>query len=498
MISERLARMTANHGEQAAVVDGPETIAWRDLARRKASFARFLRRRAGVRPGDVVASCLANCWEFIVGSFAAAEIGAIWMPVNPQWRGREVAWLAGRLPISCVVTSTELGEPWLGLGDALPRSRVIPVDGAEAAGALAGALSGTETDASGGEAPWREQPLIYLLTSGSTGRPRIVPRSHRGMLVGVSNVAAALGVEPGMRFLGVAPFHHATGFGNTILLALLHGAAVVVMRKFHPRMLAEVVGGEKIGVINGSPFIFRSVADSVSDPGAFQSLKICTSAGAAMPPPVTRRCRERLGFEVRQLYGSSEVGTVSIEARGSGVEGAAGKPLPQVEVRLLRPDGSEAPPGEPGEIVVRSPAMTGGYFDEPELNRQAFVNGFFRTGDQGRFGADGNLFIVGRLKKLINAGGVKVDPGEIEQVLAAMPQVGSCRVTGISGSGQTEVVAAQIAVRAGAALSRASVLEHLRSHLAEYKIPRVIEILDALPEEVSGKTPAPWSRMDQE
>ena len=153
-------------------------------------------------------------------------------------------------------------------------------------------------------------------------------------------------------------------------------------------------------------------------------------------------------------------------------------------------------PGEPGEVAVRSPSMTCGYLREPELNRRAFIDGFFRTGDLGKLDADGNLFITGRLKKVINVAGVKVDPAEIEGVLNTMPEVSECRVTGILSSGQTEIIAAQIAVRPGKELSRARVLEYLRANLAEYKIPRIIEIMDALPVEVSGKTPAPWSRAD--
>ena len=153
-------------------------------------------------------------------------------------------------------------------------------------------------------------------------------------------------------------------------------------------------------------------------------------------------------------------------------------------------------PGEPGEVAVRSPSMTCGYLREPELNRRAFIDGFFRTGDLGKLDADGNLFITGRLKKVINVAGLKVDPAEIDGVLNNMPEVRECRVTGIFSSGRTEIIAVQIAVRPGVESSRAGVLEYLRASLAEYKIPRIIEIMDALPVEVSGKTPAPWTEVD--
>jgi long-chain acyl-CoA synthetase len=493
MLTERLDRVAAQYGDQLAVVDGPEKITWRDLARRKSAFAHFLRRQMSVNAGQVVAACLPNCWEFIIGFLAAAEVGAVWVPVNPQWRGREIEWLAGRLPVFGVITNGALRDAWVGPRTGLPAGRVIAVDEPEVSIALSGSLAGAPAAPSGPRARFSDEPLCCYLTSGSTGRPRIVPRSHRNSVVGVTNAGRVLGIRPDMRILGVLPFHHASGFGNCMLLALLHGAAIVVMRKFHPRSLAEVVRSEKIDVLNGSPFIFRTLAESVSGAEAFRSVKVCTSAGAPMPPAATRQCLERLGLKVRQLYGASEVGTVSIEdGAGSGIEGAAGKILPEVEVRFLLPDGSEAPRGEPGEVVVRSPAVTSGYVGEPEVNQRAFIGGFFRTGDLGRLDADGNLFIVGRLKKLINVEGVKVDPEEIEGVLAAMPQVGDCRVSGIAGSGQTEVIAAQIALRPGQKLSRATVLAHLRANLADYKIPRVIQILEALPVGVSGKTPTPW------
>jgi long-chain acyl-CoA synthetase len=408
------------------------------------------------------------------------------VPVNTRWRRQEVQWLAENLPLTCVLTTEDLREAWLGVSEHLPPERVVSVAGIE---------TGSARPASQRE-PFKDHPLVYYLTSGSTGRPKIAQRTHNNLLVAADNVGQVLGVKPGMRFLGAVPFHHPTGLSNCILLALMNGASIVTMRSFHPRDLMEVVRSEKVEVINASPFVFRTVVESVSDARAFRTVKICTSSGAPMPAEVTQQCRESLGLVVRQLYGSSETSTISIEtADATGIEGSAGKILPHVQVRILRPDESLAPPGEAGEIAVRSPAMTPGYVGEPESIERNMADAFYRTGDRGWTDGGGNLFITGRLKRVINVGGSKVDPVEIEKALAAMPEVQKCLVSGIASSRQTEIIAAQIVPRPGQHLSRAQVVEYLRGVLAEYKIPRVIQIMDALPVEATGKTPAPWSEV---
>lgn len=488
MFIERFNQFAEQHGDALAIVDGDVRITYRDLQTRKETFARFLRRERGVGAGDVVAACVPNCWEAVAGFLAAAEIGAIWSPVKTSWRTREIQWYLGHVPAACAVTNQELAERWLGAG--VSPGRIVAVEDLDFRDA---SLSASDV-AADVRPRCADQPLLYVITSGSTGRPRIVPRTPRQLLGGTDSVAAALGIRQGLRFLGVAPFEHAAGTITGMALPLSHGASICLMRQFFPRAFAAVVRREKIQVLVGSPFAYRLLSEQAPDREAFASVEISISTGAPMPPTVARQCRERLGLRVRQLYGSSEVGTLSIDpADGSEGEGVVGKLIPSAEIRILAVDGTEVAPGETGEIVGRSASTMSGYVGEPELNRTLFVEGFFRNGDLGRLNPDGSLVVTGRIKRLINTGGAKVDPREIEIVLAAIPDVAECRVFGLAGSGQAEIIKAQVVTRPGRTLTRASILEHCRRQLAEYKIPRAIEILDAFPVEVTDKTPVSWA-----
>jgi long-chain acyl-CoA synthetase len=278
---------------------------------------------------------------------------------------------------------------------------------------------------------------------------------------------------------------------------LLTGSTAFVCSRFTPAGLLELVRREAIQMLPGSPVIFPMLLTQPADRSALSSVQACFSSGAAIPPDVNRQLSDRFGIRVRQVYGMSETGTITMEASSDSiVAGVVGRPVHRVELRIVGPDDRDLPAGEPGEILVRSPAMTGGYLGEPELNRRMFFEGFLRTGDQGRLDDEGNLVLTGRSKRFINVGGTKLDPVEIEQVLESLPGVGRARVTGVSDPRFTELVKAIVAVRPGHDVTRASIIEHSRRHLAEMKIPRIIELVEARPEELTGKRSGVWSEED--
>ena len=475
MIGERFRTVCAEFPDAVAVVAGDERITYQQLAARQAWFRRHLAGPLGVGEGDLVAACLSNRWEFIAAFLAAADLGAIFMPFNTNWRVEELRWFAERLCPSAVITDNAHREPWDRLDARIPHERVVVVDSPEVRTAFDG-----DSPVAGGS--FGDHPALYLLTSGSTGRPRVVPRTHRMLLAGARNVSRALGVSAGQRFLSVVPFHHANGFANSMFLPLMNGATVVLMDRFVPAKLIEMVERERIQVLIGSPFIFSLLAEQEIPPGALASLEISLSSGAPMSAALKVRCRERLGIHVRQLYGSSETGTISIEPAGSApLEGSVGVPVPEVEVRILD-----------GEIAVRGPTTMPGYVAEPELNQELFRDGFFRTGDLGELDERNNLRICGRVKRMINVGGIKVDPVEIENVLLMLPAVRQCRVQGMTDHRETEIIKAEVAPDPRQPVSRAQIVEHCRGHLAEYKIPRIIEFVGGITVDLAGKSPATW------
>jgi long-chain acyl-CoA synthetase len=413
-----------------------------------------------------------------VSFFAVASLGAICMPFNPQWRPKEIGWFVRKLGIRLAIASDELRPAWdetaLGvrvltmdvLDMELPRPHPAP-----AAGSL---------------------PALYLATSGSTGRPKIVPRTHENLLAARRAVAAALGVQRGTRFLSVVPFHHANGFANGMLLPLASGGTMVTVRKALPSVLADAVRHHGIEIVNMSPILYGLLADHGVEPAAFASVKAYISSGALLPPALAQTWRERFNHPIRQLYGSSETGTICIEQAGSTIPGSVGPPVPAVTVRVLDAEGLPLPIGQRGEIAVRGPAMMSGYVDEPELNETAFADGCFRTGDLGHLTAGGELVLDGRSKRWINSGGIKVDPVEVENVISRIPSVGHCKVVPGRDARGLEVITALITLRPDAQLSRRDIVAHCRHDLAEYKIPRIIQFVETLPVDLAGKTPLEW------
>jgi long-chain acyl-CoA synthetase len=313
------------------------------------------------------------------------------------------------------------------------------------------------------------------------------------LIAGATNTAQALGLQPGRRFLGAVPFYHANGFSNCMLLPLANGATVVLMRRFTPGGLVDLLQREAIQVLIGSPAMFSLLVDHCPLSLGFSGIETCLSSGAPMPPELITLCESRLGLGVRQLYGSTETGTVSIQpADERGGAGDVGRPLPSVEVRIVHEDGRELPPGEIGEVLVKAPTAMRGYLGEPPFEPRAVPAGFVPTGDLGRLDERGHLVMAGRHRRVVNVSGIKVDPTEVENVLREIPEVRACRVLAANDHRHLEIVKAIIAVASGASLSRPQVVGHCRKHLAEYKIPRVIEFVEAIPADETGKGPVAW------
>ena len=280
-------------------------------------------------------------------------------------------------------------------------------------------------------------PALYLATSGSTGTPRIVPRSHRNLLAGARNVARALAIDPGRRFLSVVPFYHSSGFHNSLILPLLNGACLILVRHFTPAACARLVAAESADVLIGSPFLYRMLLDHAQ---YLPTLKLCVSAGARMPLTLALAWQERFGTRVRQLYGSTETSVISIDRSAEPPpSGTVGTPIDEVEIRILNE----------GEVAVRSPMVMSGYVADPEWNLRVFEDGFFRTGDLGCLDSDGRLRLLGRTRRMINMAGVKVDPAEIEQAVESLEGVVECHVDAGSGDPGSEMIRARIELREG-------------------------------------------------
>lgn len=463
MIAAAFREASERYPARIAIVDGDRRITYAELLGAAAHFRDRLRNEAKIGRGDVVASVLGNSWQFAASFFAASSLGAIFIPWNPQWREQESRGLAARLDLRAMILDERQPAAWKPEGGHL----------------LSAPLEFSESAVFDCEPLSSDAKAAYLTTSGSTGVPKIVPRSCRNLVGGAANVACALDIQPGKRFLSVVPFHHSNGFHNCLIAPLLHGATVIMLRGFTPQGCATLIRKEGANVMIGSPFLFGLLADRVSDPALMSSLDLCISAGARMPEPTAERWLRRTGKRIRQLYGSTETSVITIERDepanphpGAGVY--VGKAIPGVEVRLVD-----------GEITVRSPAVMSGYFGEE--NEENFHEGFYRTGDSGHITAGGGVYLTGRLRRVINVAGIKVDPAEVERVVEEIPGVSACHADSVDGAHGASAIRVRIALAPEASVSRDSVVEHCRRRLAEYKLPRIVEVCDQLPATLSGK-----------
>ncbi|MGB9455489.1 MAG: class I adenylate-forming enzyme family protein [Bryobacteraceae bacterium] len=471
MIAERLRALAEDNPGRVALVDGEERITYGELLRRIDGCREWLRQRLDVAPGDVVAGSLENSWQFVACFFAIAESGGVFMPLHPGWRAPELRYFRERLKIHGVITGRASRPEW---EQVVPSGRVLAIDDG----------FGEARRSPRAQAPDANSPALYLATSGSTGTPRIVPRSHRNLLAGARNVGRALGIDSGHRFLSVVPFYHSSGFHNSLILPLLNGSRLILMRHFTPAACARLVAAESADVLIGSPFIYRMLLDRFQDP---PTLKLCVSSGAPMPQTLALAWQERFGTRVRQLYGSTETSVISIDRSAEPPPpGTVGTPIDEVEIRIL---------GE-GEVAVRSPMVMSGYVAEPEWNLRVFEDGFYRTGDLGCLDADGRLRLFGRIRRVINLAGVKVDPAEIEKAVESLEGVVACHVDSGGGDRDSELIRARIELCEGVEMTRAGVIAHCRRRLADYKLPRVIEFVEALPVTLAGKISSPWSTGD--
>ena len=487
MISEYLRDSVRRHPDALAIVDGDQRISYAELTERVQAVGAWLRQTLDPKPGEVVAASLDNSWQFVACFFAVCELGCALMPCNPQWRAPELRALAGRLGFRGAVIEPRFRAEWDHILDAIPSDRVLTADRMPARCEPAVAPLPPADSIS------EDAPALYVATSGSTGAPHLVPRTHRNAIAAAENIAGTLGLGPGRRILAVVPFHYGNGFNKSLLAPLFSGATLVMMRHFVPSACAELVRREQVDMLFGSPFIYGSLADRVSDPALLSSLQWCFSGGGRIPSGVVESWRSRFGLNIRSSYGMSEAGVIALgraaRAPESSLGSCIGEPIRGVEVIVLGPDGKRLERGEVGELAVRSASVMSAYWGEPELSRSQFHEGFFRTGDLGYLDDAGNLYLTSRLGRVMNIAGVKVDPAEVERVVEMLIKVASCHVDLVSNGGDGTVIRARVVAREGQTVTRREVIQQCRRQLAEYKFPRVIEFLEATPVTLGGKIP---------
>ena len=472
------ARRAAMSPGSTALIFGDRVVTYARLFERVTRLAARLR-SCGVRPGDRVAYLGPNHPAFVETMFATHVLGGIFVPLNFRLAGPEVDYMlrhSGAVALvhapgrvfserpATVVAVDDAYEEWLAdAGEPAPID--VPVGMDEAA--------------------------FILYTSGTTGRPKGATLTHANVFWNCYNLLVGVDVAGDERTLIGAPLFHVAALNQCLLPTFLKGGCNVIMPSWDVDEAFELIGRHRITWMFGVSAMFAGLAQSPRWPGAdLSSVRSVMSGGAAVPPSLIRAYQER-GLTFCQGYGLTETapGATFLEARESaGHVGSAGLPVFFAGVRCVGPDQDDVPPGEPGEVLVRGPNVTPGYWNDAEATRDAFTaDGWFRTGDIARMDAGGHLHIVDRLKDMYISGGENVYPAEVESVIFEHPDVSAAAVVGVPDPKWGEVGRAFVVPMPGSVLDGESVRAFLASRLAKYKIPVHVDIVAALPRTGSGK-----------
>jgi acyl-CoA synthetase (AMP-forming)/AMP-acid ligase II len=501
-----MLRATAERqGDAEAVVDGDRRISYAMLRGLVDEAARALL-GSGIERGDRVAVWAPNSVEWIVAALGITTAGGVLVPINTRFRGAEAAYILGRsgaralftvrgfldtdYPALLASADAELpalettillgGVPdaaAIGWDDFAARAHTVTPRTLDARVATIGA----------------DDPSDVVFTSGTTGNPKGVVMTHGQTLRAYLDWCDWADLRTGDRYLIANPFFHIFGYKAGCLACLLRGATIFPMPVFDAAVALETVERERITVLPGPPTIYHSLLEHPDRASRdISSLRVGVTGAADIPVDLIRRVREELPFErILTGYGLTEAGTVTGCRPDDDFEHIAttvGVPWPGFEVRVVSEAGDDRPVGEPGEVIVRGETVTRGYLDDPEATAAAIdTDRWLHTGDLGTIDADGYLRIVGRIKDMFIVGGFNAYPAEIENLMRRHPRVSEVAVIGVPDERLGEVAKAFVVLQSGPPIEPAEIVEWARGAMANFKAPRSVEYLDALPVNATGK-----------
>jgi acyl-CoA synthetase (AMP-forming)/AMP-acid ligase II/thioesterase domain-containing protein/acyl carrier protein len=446
---------------------------------------------AGIGRSDRVGVVLPNGPEMAV-AFMAVASAATCAPLNPAYRAPEFEFYLSDLNAKALVLPAGSDSPARGVAV----SRNIPIieltfDPAAEAGIFTLHTTRRGNCASPGHAQPEDVALV-LHTSGTTSRPKIVPLTHANLCASARNIGVSLRLEASDRCLNVMPLFHIHGLIAAVLSSLAAGGSVVCTPGFDGGRFFEWLETFRPTWFTAVPTMHQAVlAHPVPQDGPLHktSLRFIRSCSSALPPTVMAQLESRFGVPVVEAYGMTEAShqmacnPLPPGERRPGSVGIAAGP----EVAIMDAAGNLLPPGERGEVVIRGPNVTGGYENNPAANEKSFTNGWFRTGDEGCLSADGYLRLTDRMKEIINRGGEKVSPREIDETLLQHPAVAQAATFAIPHPELGEDIAAVVVLRQGETSSNQELREFLSKRLAAHKVPRQVLVLPDIPKGPTGK-----------
>lgn len=473
----------ASAPEPAIIAEAPAVaISYRALTEQVERLAQALC-AAGLRRGDAVALVLPNGVEFLVLFLAIARAGLVAVPLNPAYKADELRGFLADVEARALIAGGDAVVADAAAGTAVP----IWQASVEASGKVR--LSGIRATSGGTpELPSADDVALFLHTSGTEGRPKVVPLTHANVLLSAQHIAAHYALTAADRSLVVLPLFHGHGLIGGALATLVSGGAVIVPPRFSASHFWQSFREHGATWYSAVPTIHQILLERADADGAPPSgARFIRSCSAPLAPVILDQLERRFGAPVVQAYGLTEA---AHQAASNPLPPGARKPGTVgfgtgVDIAIIDSDGRHLPARSAGDVVVRGPSVMHGYRNDAAANAAAFVDGWLRTGDVGVLDDNGYLTIIGRTKEMINRGGEKISPAEIDDVLLAHPAVVDAAAFGVPDPKYGEDIAAAVVLRRD--VDPAALQAFCRERLADFKVPKAIEIVSMLPRNPTGK-----------
>lgn len=495
-----------NYPQNVALVFRDQPMTYGELAVAVDRLASSLS-ALGIVPGDCIALLLPNCTPFVLGYYAAAQIGAIVVPANPLLKPAELEYIWRDANVKLVLTAAPLLPAVQAARPNLPELRhVVNITSREELPepAMADTIEGFTTlpelmlrgaqalATQGRIAPPLDENAcaVIIYTSGTTGHPKGAMLSHRNLTRNIEQVQQALHFTSADRFLTILPLFHS--FAGTVCMnvALAAGCTSVLQENFAPARALEAIEKHGVTIFAGVPALFNAILHFPPDREYdLSTLRIFVSGGAPLPATTLEAVEKRFGVPVLEGDGPTECSPVTSVNPLDGVRkiGSVGPPVPGVEIAIFDDNDQPVPTGEIGEIVVRGDNVMLGYLNQPEETAEAMRSGWYHTGDLGKLDEDGYVYILDRKKDMIITAGMNVYPREVEEVLRTHAAVADAAVIGLPDALRGEEAVAVIVRKPDAEVSERELVTLCREKLANFKIPRRVLFRETLPYGSTGK-----------
>ena len=435
----------------------------------------------GIHEGDFVGLWMENGAEFITCYYGIQHIGAVVVPIDPMAVTRETEFIIKNAGCRLLLTSPHYAESAEELRQHLPDIQIVVLHARLSDGRSTEPYPLTANENSLAK-------IIY--TSGTTGTPKGTMLTHGNLMANIESVAEVLNIHADTRMLCILPLFHSFAAMVNMLTPLAKGGKTVLLRQFRPETTMRAVETYRITTLCAVPSMFLYLAKI--DPAVkydLSTLQNIVSGGAGLPPKIGEVFFKRFGKEIHEGYGLSEASPVVAvnPLDQKNVTGSIGLPIPGVEVKIVNERGETLPTDEIGELAVRGKNVMQGYLNLPEETAQVLKKGWLLTGDMAQMDANGYVYIVDRKKEMVLVRGHNVYPREVENILYQHPGIAECAVVGAPDDKSGEVVRAVVVPKEPGTLTPKEIREFCADKLTSYKIPKIIEFMDALPKTTTGK-----------